>query len=232
MPNTDSAELEKFNRDAHCWWSSEGEFAPLHRINPLRVEWMERHMAFSGKSVLDVGCGGGILSEALAQRGAKILGIDASEKALAAARLHAQTSGLEIDYRVASVEDMAVEISSAFDAIACMEMLEHVPTPESVVSACAKLLKPNGHFFLSTINRSFTAYLFAIVGAERLSGILPPGTHDFLRFIRPSELVRMTRKFRLATDDLTGFFYNPVTRTCGLRKSVEINYFLHARLLP
>ncbi|MDR1162377.1 MAG: bifunctional 2-polyprenyl-6-hydroxyphenol methylase/3-demethylubiquinol 3-O-methyltransferase UbiG [Candidatus Accumulibacter sp.] len=230
--NTDPVELDKFSRAAHRWWDPESEFKPLHRINPLRVEWIERHIETAGKNFLDLGCGGGILSESLARRGAKVLGIDLSEKALGVARLHSLDAALDIDYRAISVEDLAAETPGAFDAVACMEMLEHVPDPESVVSACAKLLKPGGHVFFSTINRSLTAYLSVIVGAENLLRILPPGTHEFARFIRPSELARSTRKFRLETDDLTGFAYNPVTQTCRMCKSVDVNYLLHARLLP
>jgi 2-polyprenyl-6-hydroxyphenyl methylase/3-demethylubiquinone-9 3-methyltransferase len=229
MINAHTDELDKFDRIAHRWWDTEGEFKPLHRINPLRVKWIERHIEIKGKKILDVGCGGGILSESLAQRGAKALGIDLSVKALDTARLHLLESGQTADYRRISVEELAQEMPGEFDAIVCMEMLEHVPDPESAVSACAKLLRPGGHFFASTINRNLKARLFAIAGAEYLLGILPAGTHDFSRFIRPSELIRMARKFRLEPDDLTGLVYNPLTWACSLSRDTSVNYLLHAR---
>ncbi|MDR1367921.1 MAG: bifunctional 2-polyprenyl-6-hydroxyphenol methylase/3-demethylubiquinol 3-O-methyltransferase UbiG [Candidatus Accumulibacter sp.] len=232
MSNIDPSELDKFSRAAHRWWDTGSEFEPLHRIDPFRVEWIGRHLEINGTTFLDVGCGGGILSESLARRGAKVLGIDVSEKVLGVARLHGIESGLKVDYRAVPVENLAAEESEAFDAVACMEMLEHVPDPESVVSACAKLVKPGGHLFFSTIDRNLTAYLFAIVGAERILGILPPGTHDFARFIRPSELIRMARESRLETDDIAGFVYNPVTRRCQASARVRLNYLLHARRRP
>ena len=232
MINAHTDELDKFDRIAHHWWDTESEFKPLHRINPLRVKWIERHIEIKGKKILDVGCGGGILSESLAQHGAKVLGIDLSEKALDIAHLHLLESEQAVDYRKISVEELAREMPGDFDAIVCMEMLEHIPDPESAVSACAKLLRSGGHFFASTINRNLKARLFAIAGAEYLLGILPAGTHDFRRFIRPSELMRMARKFRLAPDDLTGLVYNPLTQVYSLSQNTDVNYLLHARYQP
>lgn len=229
MHNADPLELDKFSQfTAHCWWDSRGEFKPLHEINPLRLAWIERYVGLAGKMVLDVGCGGGILSESLARCGASVTGIDLSTKALGVAKLHLLESGVTVDYRLASAEELARQMSGAFDVVACMEMLEHVPDPESVVAACSTLVKPGGHVFFSTLNRNPKSYLFAIVGAERILGLVPKGTHDYARFIKPSELSRWARSAGLEPGGLTGLSYNPLTRQYRLCESVGVDYLMHA----
>jgi 2-polyprenyl-6-hydroxyphenyl methylase/3-demethylubiquinone-9 3-methyltransferase len=220
--NVDQAELEKFSSLAHRWWDPEGEFRPLHEINPLRLEWIARHASLEGARVLDVGCGGGILAEAMARRGAQVTGIDLSEKALRIAELHLHESGLSVRYENAAVED----VSGEFDVVTCMELLEHVPQPASMVAACARLVRPGGRVFFSTINRNPKAYLFAVVGAEYVLRLLPKGTHDYERFIKPSELSRWTRAAGLRTEELIGMTYNPITRRYRLGADCDVNYLV------
>jgi len=224
--NADPAELEKFSRLAHRWWDAQGEFRPLHEINPLRLEWIERHAPLAGRDALDVGCGGGILAEAMARCGARVAGIDLAEKPLRVAQLHLLESRLEVRYELATAEDYAVAHAGAFDVVTCMEMLEHVPDPASAVAACARLLRPGGRAFFSTINRNPKAYLFAVIGAEYLLRLLPTGTHDYARFIRPSELAQWCRGAGLREVDLIGMSYNPLTRRYRLGRDCGVNYLL------
>jgi 2-polyprenyl-6-hydroxyphenyl methylase/3-demethylubiquinone-9 3-methyltransferase len=224
--NADPAELQKFSDLAHRWWDPHGEFRPLHEINPLRLAWIEGLAPFAGKDVLDVGCGGGILAEAMAQRGARVTGIDLAEKPLRVAELHLHESGLTVRYERASAEDHAASHAAAFDVLTCMEMLEHVPDPASAVAACARLLRPGGRAFFSTINRNPKAYLFAVIGAEYVLKLLPKGTHDYARFIRPSELARWCRGAGLREVELTGMTYNPLTRRYRLGPDCDVNYLL------
>jgi 2-polyprenyl-6-hydroxyphenyl methylase/3-demethylubiquinone-9 3-methyltransferase len=223
-PNADPAELEKFGELAHRWWDPQGEFRPLHDLNPLRLGWIDGLARLAGKKVLDVGCGGGILSEAIARLGATVTGIDLSEKPLKVAQLHLLESGLSVDYQFSSAEDYAVLHANTFDVVTCMELLEHVPDPASTVAACARLVKPGGHVFFSTINRNPKSYLFAVIGAEYLLNMLPKGTHDYLRFIRPSELSRWCRAAGLQPLELKGMTYNPVTDVYRLGDDCDVNY--------
>lgn len=218
----DPAELEKFSSLAHRWWDPAGEFRPLHDINPLRLEWIASHAELARAAVLDVGCGGGILAEAMARRGARVTGIDLSEKALRVAQLHLHESKLDIRYEKSSVEDYAGE----FDLVTCMELLEHVPQPASMVAACARLVRPGGRVFFSTINRNPKSYLFAVVGAEYVLGLLPKGTHDYMRFIKPSELLRWSRAAGLRVEEMTGMSYNPITRRYRLGSDCDVNYLV------
>jgi 2-polyprenyl-6-hydroxyphenyl methylase/3-demethylubiquinone-9 3-methyltransferase len=230
--NADPQELAKFSELAHRWWDPDSEFKPLHRINPLRLEWIERAVGgIAGKSVLDVGCGGGILAEAVARRGAgSVLGIDLALKPLRVAQLHAMEAGLaNIDYREASAEDLADERAGAWDVVTCMEMLEHVPVPASVVAACARLVRPGGHVFFSTINRNAKAFLFAIVGAEHVLKLLPKGTHEYAKFIRPSELARACREADLEIVQTRGMEYNPLTERYWLSDDTSVNYLFACR---
>ena len=230
MSNVDAGEVAKFEALASRWWDRESEFKPLHDINPLRANFIDEHSPVAGRKVLDVGCGGGILSEALAQRGAEVTGIDMGEAPLGVARLHAQESGLTIDYRQITAEALAEQDAGQYDIVTCLEMLEHVPDPASVIRACATLVKPGGHVYFSTINRNPKAYVFAIVGAEYLLKLLPKGTHDYRKFIRPSELSRWMRAASLELKTLTGMTYNPLTKTYKLDPNdVSVNYLLHAR---
>jgi 2-polyprenyl-6-hydroxyphenyl methylase/3-demethylubiquinone-9 3-methyltransferase len=224
--NADPAELQKFSDLAHRWWDPQGEFRPLHEINPLRLEWIERHAPLADRDVLDVGCGGGILAEAMARRGARVTGIDLAEKPLRVAELHLLESHAEVRYARASAEDYAASHAGAFDVLTCMEMLEHVPDPASAVAACARLLKPGGRAFFSTINRNPKAYLFAVIGAEYVLKLLPKGTHDYARFIRPSELARWCRDAGLREVELTGMTYNPLSRRYRLGPDCDVNYLL------
>lgn len=229
MSNADPQELDKFGELAHKWWDTEGEFRPLHEINPLRLDWVAERVALAGARVVDVGCGGGILAESMARRGAQVTGIDLSPKPLKVARLHAMEAGVSLDYREVAAEDLAAEQPGAFDAVTCMEMLEHVPDPASVVRACATLVRPGGHVFFSTLNRNLKSWLFAIVGAEYLLKMLPPGTHDHDRFIRPSELARMIREAGLEVLAFKGMAYNPVTRRYTLGEDTAVNYLVACR---
>jgi 2-polyprenyl-6-hydroxyphenyl methylase/3-demethylubiquinone-9 3-methyltransferase len=224
--NADPAELEKFGKLAHRWWDPEGEFRPLHEINPLRLEWIDRHAGLAGKKVLDVGCGGGILAEAMARRGAEVTGIDLSEKGLKVAELHLLESKLAVHYEKASVEAYAGTHAGGFDVVTCMELLEHVPEPAAMVAACALLVRPGGRVFFSTINRNPKSYLFAVVGAEYVLKLLPKGTHDYLRFIKPSELSRWARAAGLRAEELMGMTYNPITRRYRLGRNCDVNYLL------
>ena len=228
MLNADPAELDKFGDLAHRWWDPNSEFKPLHDINPLRLDWIDNAIGLRGKRVLDVGCGGGLLSEGMAVRGADVTGIDLSEKPLGVARLHLLESGQKVDYRKVAVEQLAAEMPGAFDAVTCLEMLEHVPDPASIVAACARLVKPGGQVFFSTINRNPKAYLFAVIGAEYLLQMLPKGTHDFARFIKPSELTRWCKQAGLEPDELVGMTYNPLTRHYALGRDTDVNYLVRA----
>jgi 2-polyprenyl-6-hydroxyphenyl methylase/3-demethylubiquinone-9 3-methyltransferase len=229
-PNVDHAEVSKFEQLAERWWDPHSEFKPLHEINPLRLGYIDARAGLAGKRVLDVGCGGGILAESMAARGADVVGIDMGEAPLEVARLHLLESGLDVDYRRMPAEQLAEETPDAFDVITCMEMLEHVPYPASVIAACASLVKPGGWVFLSTINRNPKAYLFAIVGAEYLLRLLPRGTHDYAKFIRPSELSHWLRDAGLESDDITGLTYNPLTGVYRLDpRDVDVNYMVAAR---
>lgn len=225
--NADPAELEKFSQLAHRWWDPDSEFKPLHQINPLRLAWIDERTGLAGKSVLDVGCGGGILAESMAVRGAAVCGIDLSEKALKVAQLHLLESRLPVNYEAVSAEDFAARRPGEFDVVTCMELLEHVPEPASTVGACAALLKPGGHAFFSTINRNPKSYLFAIIGAEYVLKLLPRGTHDYARFIRPSELAAACRAQGLRINEFTGMTYNPLTKHYALGPNCDVNYMLH-----
>lgn len=227
--NVDHRELDKFAALASRWWDPDSEFKPLHDINPLRLAYVDEHAGLAGKRVLDVGCGGGLLAEAMADLGAEVTGIDMAEANLDVARLHALDTGVEVDYRHTSVETLAAEAPESFDVVTCMELLEHVPDPASVIAACARLVRPGGDVVLSTLNRNPRSYLFAIVGAEYVLGLIPRGTHDYARFIRPAELDAWCREAGLVTTDLTGLTYNPLTRRYRLGRDVGVNYLAHAR---
>ena len=224
--NADPAELAKFNDLAHRWWDPQGEFRPLHEINPLRLEWIARHAELAAKRVLDVGCGGGILAEAMARRGALVTGIDLSEKALRVAALHLHESTLEVRYERVTAEDYAAAHPGAFDVVTCMELLEHVPDPAAMVAACARLVRPGGKVFFSTINRNPKSYLFAVIGAEYVLRLLPRGTHDYMKFIKPSELARFCRDAGLRTEELLGLTYNPISKRYRLERDCDVNYLL------
>lgn len=228
--SVDPGEIARFDGMAERWWDTNGECKPLHDINPLRLEYLEQRAGLAGQRVIDVGCGGGILSEAMAHRGAEVTGIDLGETALTVARRHQMESGLDIDYRCVSAEQMAEKSPGAFDVVVCFEMLEHVPEPESVIRACARLVRPGGHVFFSTINRNPKSWTLAIVGAEYVLNMLPRGTHSYQRFIRPSELARWSRHAGLETKDTTGLLYNPLMKRYRLStRDIDVNYFLHAR---
>lgn len=224
--NVDPAELQKFSALANRWWDPQSEFRPLHEINPLRLDYIDRIAAINGKVVLDVGCGGGILAEAMAARGAQVTGIDLADKPLQVAQLHLLESGLNVSYRRIAVEDLAQEAPHSFDVVACMEMLEHVPDPASTVRACARLLKPGGHAFFATLNRNPKSYLYAIVGAEYVLNLLPRGTHEYARFIKPSELSATCRSAGLEVSGITGMTYNPLTKVYTLGADTDVNYIL------
>lgn len=224
--NVDHAEINKFEQLASRWWDPNSEFKPLHEINPLRLKYIDERVGLKGKKVLDVGCGGGILSESMAASGATVTGIDMGEAPLSVAKLHLLESGLEVDYQRIPVEQLAAEQPGTYDVVTCMEMLEHVPDPGSIISACAKLAKPGGTLFFSTLNRNPKSYLFAIVGAEYILRLLPKGTHDYNKFIRPSELDRWIRDAALKSTDITGLTYNPLTQTYKLSNDVDVNYMV------
>ena len=226
MSNADPIELEKFSQLAHKWWDPNSEFKPLHEINPLRLAYIDDIAQVSGKNVLDVGCGGGILSEALAGAGATVTGIDLADKSLSVAKLHLLESGKQVEYRKVTVEALAEERPGHYDVVTCMEMLEHVPDPSAVIAACAQLVKPGGHVFFSTLNRNPKSYLFAIIGAEYVLNLLPRGTHDYAKFIKPSELAQWCRDADLQVQELTGMSYNPLNKTYALGADTGVNYLV------
>lgn len=227
--NADPSEVQKFSDLAHRWWDPNSEFKPLHDINPLRLNWIDQAIGLDGKKIIDIGCGGGILSESMAAKGAQVTGIDLSDKALSVAKLHLLESGQIVDYRHIAAETMAAEHPSSFDAVTCLEMLEHVPDPAQTVQACATLAKPGGDVFLSTINRNPKAYLLAVIGAEYILNMLPKGTHDYAKFIKPAELVRMARDAGLDLVSMIGMSYNPLTKVYSLGNDTSVNYLLHLR---
>ncbi|NJO17218.1 MAG: bifunctional 2-polyprenyl-6-hydroxyphenol methylase/3-demethylubiquinol 3-O-methyltransferase UbiG [Thioploca sp.] len=228
--NIDQQELAKFSTLAARWWDPKGEFKPLHDINPLRLKYVEQQAdGLLGKTVLDVGCGGGILSESMARHGAQVTGIDMGESVLKVAKLHLYESGLDIDYQYTTVEQLAQAYPARFDVVTCMEMLEHVPNPLSVVMACYQLVKPAGHVFLSTINRNLKSYLFAIIGAEYILKLLPKGTHNYAKFIQPAELAEWVRTANLILRAMIGINYNPLTQHYSLSQDISVNYIIHAQ---
>jgi len=226
MKNVDELEIKKFEALAARWWDPNSEFKPLHDINPLRLNYIDHIASLSGKTVLDVGCGGGILSESMADKGAHVTGIDLADKSLNVAKLHLLESGKEVEYRKISVESLAEEQPAHYDVVTCMEMLEHVPDPTAIVTACAKLVKPGGHVFFSTLNRNPKSYLLAIIGAEYLLNMLPRGTHDYAKFIKPSELAQSSRNAGLNILDITGMSYNPISKVYSLGKDTSVNYII------
>jgi 2-polyprenyl-6-hydroxyphenyl methylase/3-demethylubiquinone-9 3-methyltransferase len=224
--NADPLEIQKFSELAHRWWDPTSEFRPLHEINPLRLEWINARAPVAGKNVIDIGCGGGILAESMAKKGARVTGIDLSEKALKVADLHSLESGAEVRYQLIAAEEMAAQEPGQYDVVTCMEMLEHVPDPAAIVKAAATLVKPGGQVFFSTLNRNPKAYLFAIVGAEYLLRMLPKGTHDYAKFITPSELSRFVREAGLQVDGFKGLTYNPLTKIYALNQDTDVNYMV------
>lgn len=224
--NADPLELKKFSDVAHHWWDKQSEFKPLHEINPLRLDWINAKAAISGKKVLDVGCGGGILSESMARTGAHVKGIDLSDKALKVAQLHSLESGIKIDYERIPVEELAAREPASYDVVTCMEMLEHVPDPASIIQACASLVKPGGYVFFSTINRNPKAYLQAIIGAEYILRLLAKGTHDYAKFITPAELARYIRGTGLDILSMKGLTYNPLTKIYAISEDTDVNYMI------
>ena len=224
--NVDHQEVQKFSELAHRWWDPTSEFRPLHEINPLRLEWINARAPLSGKNVIDIGCGGGVLSEAMARKGAKVTGIDLSQKALKVADLHSLESGVEVRYKHIAAEEMAEQEPEQFDVVTCMEMLEHVPDPASIVRAAAALVKPGGKVFFSTLNRNPKSYLFAVIGAEYVLRLLPRGTHDYGKFITPAELSQFARQAGLQVDGLKGLTYNPLTKVYSLNNDTDVNYMV------
>ncbi len=228
LQNVDEKEIAKFNELASRWWDRNGDFKPLHQINPLRANYIDQRSPVAGKRLVDVGCGGGILAESMVQRGAEVTGIDMSEAPLEVARIHRLESGVEVDYRQMTAEALAAEQPERFDVVCCLEMLEHVPDPSQVVQACADLCKPGGHLYFSTINRNPKSYLFAIVGAEYVLRLLPKGTHDYTKLIKPAELAEWVREAGLELKHMTGLLYNPITGNYWLEeKDVSVNYMIH-----
>jgi 2-polyprenyl-6-hydroxyphenyl methylase/3-demethylubiquinone-9 3-methyltransferase len=226
MSNVDLAELAKFESIATRWWDKQSEFKPLHDINPLRTNFIDEHVQLAGKKVLDVGCGGGILSEAMTQRGAQVTANDMGQANITTAKLHALESGLTIDYQVLPVEELAAQQAESFDVVTCLEMLEHVPDPVSIVNACYKLCKPGGQVIFSTLNRNPKSFLFGIIGAEYLLNMVPKGTHDYKKFIRPSELASWSREAGLTVSKMTGMSYNPITKIYKLGRDTDVNYLM------
>lgn len=226
--NVDPAELAKFEAQAERWWDPDGPLKALHEINPLRLNYIEYHVPLKGLSVLDVGCGGGILAEGMAARGARVTGIDLVEPSLEAARRHAEDNGVEVEYQCIDAHSMASQHAGTFDVVTCLEMLEHVPEPEAVVAACTQAVRPGGSVFFSTINRNLKSFMFAIVGAEYMLGLLPRGTHDYVKLIRPAELAGWCRAAGLNVRDLTGLHFNPLTQRYTLGGNVHVNYFCYA----
>ncbi len=224
--NADQNELDKFSALAHRWWDPTSEFKPLHTINPLRLDWIQKHIPIAGKKVLDVGCGGGILTEAMARAGATAKGVDLSEKALKVADLHGLESGVKVEYEYISAEDLAVKEPGQYDVVTCMEMLEHVPEPLSIIKACSQLVKPGGRVFFSTLNRNPKSYLFAIIGAEYILNLLPKGTHDYKKFIKPSELGEYVREAGCDMNEIIGLSYNPITQVYSLGRDTDVNYLV------
>lgn len=229
MSNADPIEIEKFSQLAHKWWDPHSEFKPLHEINPLRLNYINQRAPLLGKNVLDVGCGGGILSESMAGLGAVVTGIDLSDKALQVAKLHLLESGKKVDYRKVAVEQLAAEHPASFDVVTCLEMLEHVPDPASVIKACATLVKPGGQVFFSTLNRNPKSYLFAIIGAEYVLNMLPKGTHDYAKFLKPSELAQACRDANLNVADIIGMSYNPFSKVYSFGRDTSVNYLIACR---
>ncbi len=228
--NVDASEIKKFSELAARWWDRESEFKPLHDINPLRLDYINKNAGgLNGKKILDIGCGGGILSESMAASGAKVTGIDMGDAPLSVAKLHLLESGQKVDYIKSTAEEYANEHASQFDIVTCMEMLEHVPEPASVISACARLVKPGGHVFMSTINRTIKAFAFAIVGAEYVLKMLPKGTHQYEKFIKPSEMALWSRNANLELQHMTGMHYNPISKIYKLAPGVEVNYLMHLK---
>ena len=224
--NADQTEIDKFSSLAHHWWDPSSEFKPLHAINPLRLDWIQKHIDIKGKKVLDVGCGGGILTESLAKAGAQAKGIDLSEKALKVADLHSLDSGVTVQYEYISAEDLAAKEPQQYDIVTCMEMLEHVPDPLSIIQSCATLVKPGGRIFFSTLNRNPKSYLLAVIGAEYILRMLPKGTHDFKKFIKPSELNGFLREAGLEMNEILGLSYNPITQVYALGRDTDVNYLV------
>jgi 2-polyprenyl-6-hydroxyphenyl methylase/3-demethylubiquinone-9 3-methyltransferase len=225
--NVDPVEVAKFDALASRWWDPDGEFRPLHEINPLRLDWIRQHVQLSGANIVDIGCGGGILAESMAAAKATVTGIDMAEAALTVARLHLHESKADVEYRQATAEELAAEEAGSFDVVTCLEMLEHVPDPAQVIRSCAQLVKPGGHVFFSTINRNPKAFAFAIVGAEYILKLLPAGTHEYEKFIRPSELESWARHAGLALQDSIGMHYNPLTKEYSLGEKLDVNYLMY-----
>lgn len=224
--NADQTEIEKFSALAHRWWDPSSEFKPLHAINPLRLDWIQKHAELTGKKVLDVGCGGGILTESMAKVGAQAKGIDLSEKALKVAELHSLETGIAVDYEFISAENLASKEAGQYDVVTCMEMLEHVPEPLSIIQSCSRLVKPGGKVFFSTLNRNPKSYLLAIIGAEYILKMLPKGTHDYKKFIKPSELGNYLREANLEMNEIIGLSYNPITQVYSLGRDTDVNYLV------
>jgi 2-polyprenyl-6-hydroxyphenyl methylase/3-demethylubiquinone-9 3-methyltransferase len=229
MINADPHELQKFSELAHRWWDPNAEFKPLHELNPVRLDWIDKHAHLSGKRALDIGCGGGILSESMAVRGAKVKGVDLSSRALGVADLHSLESGVEVEYEEIAAEALAAREPGSYDVVTCMEMLEHVPDPAGIVQACATLVKPGGWVFFSTLNRNAKAYLFAVIGAEYIARMLPRGTHDYARFIKPSELAQFVRSAQLDIVEIKGITYRPLSKRFSLSDDSSINYLMACR---
>jgi 2-polyprenyl-6-hydroxyphenyl methylase/3-demethylubiquinone-9 3-methyltransferase len=227
QPNIDPEEINKFSELATHWWDTQGEMKSLHDINPLRLNYIDQHAPLKGKKIIDIGCGGGILSETMDKAGGQVTGLDMSKQAIQVAKLHQHESGTHVDYFVSTAEDFAIKHPGEFDVITCLEMLEHVPDPSSIVKSCAELVKPGGSVFFSTLNRNIKSYLFAIIGAEYVLNIIPKNTHDYAKFIRPSELSAWARKYGLTINNMKGLTYNPLNKTYRLCEDISVNYLVH-----